>query len=869
LRKLIALCAMAVLCLSTANSTPISKQLGLNPDGTRSTQYPCVLSDSSDCKSAPTSLAWTSACLDTALAPLTNVQVGTPVDAAVDSCLTGTNASSATISFVKASDGSSCNTDFTVTGSSPNRKIHDAATTAGSGTCKPKAVYMTTTVLSSNSYAWANITPAGGDSTAPTTVTGITCTPGTLAATCTFDAQMDPGDAVVRSGLASYKIYSDLSFIDTLAAASPGLNCHFTAQTIGAAVSGSPSATQGTGFTGTQWTVNARGYGLEAADSYYGVSCPVSGNSVYAIARIDTIPAAASYNKAPVDIRNSTSTTSAHYACPVMRQVLGGVTTYYIQRTMRSIDGGSNVTNSSPLPGAPPYYVRGSVVSNLGECDYSTDGGTWNAAFQNDPITLNDSKIAVFGGSATSSGADDAAIGVVYGQVAVETAGVLSKTVTLTAGSHTLKVSDTDVAGNEAAQNGGVTIVVNSGGGGGTAAKKWHTGYYLSTDRNNNAMQSQTLRFAQYDGSDVANNSHLTGVFNIFRWNQLEGAHGDYSSGVALIAAEIAHLKALAQPKRLIAMIMDEPNYSLCSGATCQTAFFPAYLNNAGCVEFESGTPGTGTGGITHFKIWVPTCRVYFDQLIAALGAAFDSETYFEAIGLNYETSVQDAFIANVGGNNAFEPLYDAALSASSTAAAAAFPHTNIFWSPNYNANGDYNAIAAWMTDWKSKGIGWGDGDSCNWDFGNSVLRNDGTAPWSIWADNITAGYGQPTHTGPWTSGVYTDHRGSAFLVWKVETSELGYNAVCVSPGFTGTLLVPNPSGYSALFPFWNDSLHVSHGIVDHNTFIGTSAQRWSVGTTNSLWDMVQNHPLTHTACPTSYDTKFGDGSVGSGCNTN
>jgi len=396
-------------------------------------------------------------------------------------------------------------------------------------------------------------------------------------------------------------------------------------------------------------------------------------------------------------------------------------------------------------------------------------------------------------------------------------------------------------------------------------AKKWHPGYYLSTDRNNGALQNQSVRFQQYDGSDVANNAQLVGMFNIFRWDQLEGAHGDYSNGIALIRAEIAHLKALPQPKRLIAMIMEEPNDSICHGFSCQTAFFPAYLNNAGCVDYEGDAFANGSNlGLTRFKIWVPTCRQYFIDLLNGPGAALDSEPYLEALGLNYETAHTAAFVKN-GANDS---TLTAAFSAVSTAAAAAFPHTNLFWSPNYSISNNFDVLAGWMADWKSKGIGWGNGDSCpRGDWGPSPFFNNGEMPVAIWADNVTAGYGDKNNTRSWHAGQYPDHRGSAFLIWKVETSELGFNSVCGGPGVTGMPLSPSSNSYGSLYPFWN-TMQASHGIVEHNTFVGINEQRWSVGTPNSLWDLVQNHPLKHTACPTSYDTLFGNGSAGSGCNT-
>jgi hypothetical protein len=838
--------------LGTAEATPISKQLNANGDGTRDTAFPCLLADFSDCKTDPAILSWTSACLDTALAPLTNVQVGTPVDASIDSCLTGTGAATATITFVKASDGSSCNTDFSVTGSSPNRKIHDAATGAGSGTCKPKAVYMTTVAQSTNTYAWANITPSGGDTTPPTSVTGITAVPGNLSATVSFDAQMDPADAVVRSGVASYKIYDNLTFNSSLAAASPGLNCDFTPQSIGAAVSGSPSATQGTGFSGAQWTVNARGYGTEAADSYYGVSCPVSGTSVSAISRVDTIPAAATYNKAHAgDIRNSTSTTAAHYDCDILRQVLGGVSTYYLQRTMRLADGDSNGVNSVALSGSPPFYVRGRVVNNVGDCAYSTDGGTWQALFQNDAIVLNDSKIVAFGGSATNTGADDAAISVVFGSVAVQTAGTLSKTVTLTAGAHTLKVSSVDVTGNESAQNGGVTVTVSSGAV--ATAKKWHPGFYLTAHRNNTCLDSQPCRFTDYDNNQATN---LQGYHWIAKWSALESTQGNYTAGIALVRAELAHVKALSHPKRLFLQIMDEPNQSQCGSFTCQANFFPSYVASACIVQ------STFTGDSrTFFTWWRPACAQYFANLMTALGAAVDSDTALEAVILNYEEAYgQDV----VHGGDFSIGAFNAGVTTVMTAAAAAFPKTNVIWRGNWGIDYTEASVTTLINLAKAHGLGWGDQDACDLNPVNGQYTYGGQMPSYILGDNKFAGYG--TVNGVMTAGQAVDQRGKMAAFFGIETSGMGDNAVCGSPGLTGLTL---NASYGSYFDWVNLAMQASHAIIDYNDYTGIAEQKWAHAASNkSFYDMVQLSPLTHTACPTDYDTLYGNGSAGSGCDT-
>jgi hypothetical protein len=177
-------------------------------------------------------------------------------------------------------------------------------------------------------------------------------------------------------------------------------------------------------------------------------------------------------------------------------------------------------------------------------------------------------------------------------------------------------------------------------------------------------------------------------------------------------------------------------------------------------------------------------------------------------------------------------------------------------WGQNYTEA----QVATLFTLMKANGVGVGDSDACPMR-PDGTYTTDGSFPVYIDADNLIAGYGgYDTNHKP---AVHTDQRGKMFIWGSVETSELGYNAVCGNPGMTGLPV----AGYGALFNFWNDGIRASHVIVEKNTYIGTDAQRWK-NAPNSLYDMVMNHPLTHTACPSDYDTQFGNGTAGSGCNT-
>jgi hypothetical protein len=131
-----------------------------------------------------------------------------------------------------------------------------------------------------------------------------------------------------------------------------------------------------------------------------------------------------------------------------------------------------------------------------------------------------------------------------------------------------------------------------------TSAKKWHPGDYIMMPRSASLKFDQAARFAIYDGQ--ASNATFVGWNFLTVWANLEGAtHGNYTAGDALILAEIAHLKNLAKPKRLILQIDDE----MYNGSF---SWYPTYLVSAGCVFQELWSDGVHY--LYHFKWWIPTC---------------------------------------------------------------------------------------------------------------------------------------------------------------------------------------------------------------------------------------------------------------------
>jgi hypothetical protein len=383
-------------------------------------------------------------------------------------------------------------------------------------------------------------------------------------------------------------------------------------------------------------------------------------------------------------------------------------------------------------------------------------------------------------------------------------------------------------------------------------AKKWHPGYYPTVARPpSNLTQSQ--RFAIYDSYGSA--SYIAGWHTMVRWSDLEGATpGDYAAGDAWLRAEIAHLKAEPMPKRFILQLNDE-NYR------GNDSWYPAYVVNAGCTLPQTFPDGNS---IDYFRWWVPVCAGYMANLVSHLGALLDSEPYFEAYVFDYEQAHTNATIANQNGSGFDRTRFFNGVTTVVQAGAAAFPHTNLAWRANWGIAFHEADVVQLLGVMKTNHVGWGDQDACAQNPTTREYFSDGSLPSYIDADNLFGGYGG-FDTGH-TAGQYTDQRGKMFAFFGVESSELGYNSVCGSPGGTGMFY---NSGYFSLYNWWNDSMHASHVNLDMNMETGIPQQRWSVGTKSSLWDMVTNHPLTHTACPTDYDNDLGNGTPGSGCNTN
>jgi hypothetical protein len=673
-RLLVLLFAFASLtACAPAHSVTIPYQLGTNPDGYRDTGNPC-LDGVTNCR-PPSTVGWNATTLAAAMAIVSAQTTGTATDIDLSTYCTGANCASATYALAVPV------TNWSIGGTGTKHLLHAGIATGNSGTagtlnlnvCYPNP----STCATSAPFNWSYTAPASTDTTPPITVTGVHVdSTGSGTVTISADASMDPDDAVQRKGLATYRFKRNAVTVDTLAA-DTGLVLDFTGTSIGSPM-GALSVTQGSGATGGQWTIVGGGEGTDgAADVMYGTFAPVSGSRIYIIDRLDSLPNVKTYNKSHSLIRNSSSATAAQFDCVILRTG----TTYFMQRVVRTGDGNVNsVSSATTLPGAPPYYRRTIVDSNLGSCAYSTDGGDWVNAFTGVAITLNNAKIAGIAASATTTGSDEANITIVEGEIGIQTVGRISKTLTVAAGSatYTTTVIDAESTPNESATVAGVLATPGSV----TAPVKFHQGSgwiwegtYLPNSLTTRLAGTQAV-ISQY-----CSNANIKGYEIQVLWGALEGSLGDYSDGFSGTDTLLNQATACGQ-RLMLNLNWSSFGSPVLSQPGCLSNL-PSYLCNAAygpCCTGQSSTDwnlgggiaagGGNTGTRTTTRMWSSTVADRLIALINAYCARYDGNANFEMIDLGGETAIAVA----TTDYNALVTQYGRLLDA----AALACPHTMI-----------------------------------------------------------------------------------------------------------------------------------------------------------------------------------------------
>lgn len=333
---------------------------------------------------------------------------------------------------------------------------------------------------------------------------------------------------------------------------------------------------------------------------------------------------------------------------------------------------------------------------------------------------------------------------------------------------------------------------------------KWHPGHYMQ--EHPGKTETQQTRFQHYDL--ISSNKNVVGVVVTYRWSWLEGStRGDYAAGIALLRAEINKLKSLAVPKRFFLRLYDVGYGSAYPAADK----FPTYLQSAGCLVETSAT-----GGRTVWRRWNSTCMGYYIDMLKAVAKEFDNEPFFEGLYVFGETA---ANIADVTPSDYSQAANDAQFRRLALAAKNMFPKSNVVMPINWHSS--TSATTSLMAYNKSIGVGQGNPDSC--------------PTCEMWGDRALQGL---------IGGV--DYRGKIPVIYSIEGSELGYNSVGRSGGYTA----------QEIYDFLNTKIRASHILWYRNMSTGTSEQRWDTG----ILPLINANPKpTYTTCPAVYAS----------CNTN
>lgn len=819
-----------LLLISNPRAAPLRFSLLQNADGSFDLQYPA-----GNKPPASADLAWDTACLDASLGiiALQTTGTATSIDVGPNTCLLGMDAATATIT----EDGGA---DWSIATNGDEENLTHAGINTGSGFLRLTAD-VGDQVLSAI-YPWAyQASPT--DTIDPPPPTAISYVPvDSSSITVSFDAVSDTCGNAECSGIDHYNIKKGGSTIDTLVPANPGLNYIWTPASIGSPM-GSPSWMQ----TGQQIEITGVGLGTEAtADGIYGASTSITGD-ITIIAKLTAAedPSPSTYPKCGIDLRSSTVAGSAAMNASFLHAGSPVAGTDYMQSYSRTTLNGNRSTAGQQAMTAPGYPIWMLLRRDSGGEDvaWSSDGGPWNYIVT-DKTSINvTSSALVFPYATPTSDGDTNDCDFEY--ITMSTQGRLSKTVSWT-GTDTLTVTAVDADGNESDVAASVSASASTPS---ISGIKWHPGHYgffhVSPGQTSGSTW-QNARFAAYD--TTANNADIVGWKFELAYKDLEPAYGDRSAGIALLQAELAHLKNLAEPKRLVLMVYDVNYFG--KNSSHQLALFPQWFIDAGCV-----VTSTSPQSSSMWKKWDATCRGYWLDTMAAYAAVFDDDPYLEVIQPFYEEPVWVPDSANNGFT--YSGRYSG-IKALAAGMRTYFENTQVFIQVNnlYTNGGDFVADTRNLYDYlETIGVAPTKGDLC---IPTVPVYGADPAGCSYMSDYVFVG----TNGG-------RDFRGVLAAPFSTESSEFGWNSVGPSQGYTSAQAFTYMNGtYHASYIFWDYSGPPNCVTDGQPKPCANANQRWN-GTSGHLDTIAANPTLTYTDCPTSYDDIFGDGSAGSGCDTN
>lgn len=693
--------ALALLCLtSVAYAANIRVQLKANPDGTFTTEYPCLAVDHSDCRPPD------AAVLQWGVIPNQNRVSGGSYSVNLRGLyLTGTNAATATITIINCSLPSGW--------SFATSTLSYSGTGTGSvSTCQAHAEAATETA-NSNPFIVSAAAPGATDTLAPTIPANCIPVPGINFIELTCDPSTDNHDGTNNgSGVKEYGTSIDGAADAVVSDNGPGI--------IGAStqyIVGSPTGTCTTSDSAGTVSITCAGTGLDVSPSQFGArGKTVSGDFI-----------------ATLKVASQTSNGSVFGTAGLMVSADMGATTPYIAygqsgsasflvngTTARErITTGAAKSLICQLTGdGTQRYLRIARTGDTFTFSDSTDNTTYRACGQQ--IRVLPASLIV-GPYLTSmqAGTTDTAT---FTQWSLSTrASITTHLVTTGSASHTFKRRSRDLAGtpNVSAYTSIITAspIVSA-----TPAKRWNPGIQIELEPWEVLGGSPSWTTTLFDEFQTMNSGGVKANAIVLKveWGAIETSRGVYDwtkidNAKAAAAARGFKLAILlagwAQSKGSI-------NYNSTSVTSGGAGRLPAYLaTDSEFTALQQDTTSTACPGETGShctkgcyyvslstsvvmpRHWVPNCNDRWIAFVAAVGARYDNDSSIEMIR-DYTTSI--LLLPEQWGG---DPLFShggmtVQLKRTIDAFEAALPHTNFTVGLDYyGSDADVGSLLTYMAN--------------------------------------------------------------------------------------------------------------------------------------------------------------------------
>jgi hypothetical protein len=407
------------------------------------------------------------------------------------------------------------------------------------------------------------------------------------------------------------------------------------------------------------------------------------------------------------------------------------------------------------------------------------------------------------------------------------------------------------------------------------AGIKWHPGQYMLSSvytqaGNGNLSTKQTEQAIVRAGPSV-----VLGWEGVYFWpvfeNATAGAYdfsvldADYTAITGYTSGSGASA-VYSSPRRMSIELWHDYYFS-----GTGTVVTPTYmLNNStygasptsGSYGFwtANGYSGAGTGQVT--AIWRPAVMNRFIALVQALAAhrlpdgyTVDTSPYIESVQFPSETADLPSY--GINDSTYSDSTYITELQALATAAAAAYPHTNVVMRNNYleNATPTYSLELSLPSARNASG----GPDIFGYSSGQNVTSTGCGLGGVTWGQAAYIGLKPGSGSGNWVSGG-TNLIGTVPYIGTIQNTEMVAEYGCYY----------TPAD---LFRQANTTLHATHLAWQYDAGFPQSGQNaedvtanwfgnagnqsaWNSGkdTAGGVLTTIYNNTLTNTSCPSSYN---------------